>query len=68
MKTLLFSLTVCALALANSVQADDAKKADCCADKAKATAKAGCADKCCGDKLAKRVDMTVKGATLLVQK
>jgi hypothetical protein len=68
MKKLVLSLALVAFALA-STQAGEAKKTDaCCADKAKVAAKAGCADKCCEAKLAKKIDMSVKGATLLVQK
>ena len=67
MKKLVLSLALVAFAAA-SIQAGEAKKTDaCCADKAK-VAKAGCADKCCDAKLAKKIDMSVKGATLLVQK
>ncbi|MDB6032568.1 MAG: hypothetical protein JWM16_2906 [Verrucomicrobiales bacterium] len=69
MKTIVLSVAILGLALAG-VQAGESKKAGdaCCADKAKATAKAGCADKCCDAKLAKKIDMSVKGATALVQK
>jgi hypothetical protein len=69
MKKLVLSLALVAFA-AVSIQAGETKKAEaaCCADKAKVVAKAGCADKCCDAKLAKKIDMSVKGATLLVQK
>jgi hypothetical protein len=68
MKKLVLSLAIVAIAMATSVRADDAKKADCCADKAKLAAKGACADKCCSEKVAKKLDMSAKGATLLVQK
>ena len=68
MKKLVLSLAFVALAVA-STQAGEAKKADaCCADKAKVVAKAGCADKCCDAKVVKRIDMSIKGATLLAKK
>ena len=68
MKKLVLSLALIGFAMA-SVQAGEAKKTDaCCADKAKVAAKSGCGDKCCDAKLAKKIDMTVKGASLLVQK
>jgi hypothetical protein len=68
MKSFVFSVAILGLALAG-VQAGESKKADaCCADKAKASAKAGCGDKCCDAKVAKKIDMSIKGATALVQK
>jgi hypothetical protein len=69
MKTIVLSIAVLTLGLAG-LQAGESKKAAdaCCADKAKATAKAGCADKCCDAKVAKKIDMSIKGATALVQK
>ncbi|HUR47557.1 MAG TPA: hypothetical protein VMZ27_16865 [Candidatus Saccharimonadales bacterium] len=67
MKKLVLSLALVGFAVA-SIQAGEAKKTEaCCADKAKVAAKAG-GDKCCDAKVAKKIDMTVKGASLLVQK
>ena len=68
MKKLVLSLALVAFAMA-SIQAGEAKKTDaCCADKAKVVAKAGCGDKCFDEKVVKRIDMSVKGATLLAKK
>ena len=67
MKKLVLSFALVAFAMA-STQAGEAKKTEaCCADKAKVVAKTGCSG-CCDEKVAKRIDMSVKGATLLAKK
>ena len=65
MKSLLTVLTLAAFACVNAAQAGescDKAKTGCCADKAKAA----CCEK--GAKQAKKADVSVKGATLLVRK
>jgi hypothetical protein len=68
MKKLALCLTLAAFAFIPALQAGDAKTCDsaksgCCADKAKTAG-----DACCAKKLAKKVDVNIKGATLLVQR
>ncbi len=65
MKTLLTALTLAVFACVNAAQAGescDKAKAGCCAEKAKAA----CCEK--DAKQAKKADVSVRGATLLVRK
>jgi hypothetical protein len=65
MKTFLTALILAAFACVNAAQAGencDKAKAGCCADKAKAA----CCEK--GEKQARKADVSVRGATLLVRK
>jgi hypothetical protein len=65
MKSLLTALTLAAFVCVNAALAGescDKAKAGCCAEKAKAT----CCEK--DAKQAKKADVSVKGATLLVRK
>jgi hypothetical protein len=76
MKKFLVCLTVSAFACISAVQAGEANSCDkskaACADQAKAKAAecaSACATACSGAKVAKKkVDQSVKGATLLVMR
>jgi len=75
MKKLLVCLTVAAFACVSAVQAGEGKACDqskaACAEvaKAKSSCASACATACSGAKVAKKkVDLSVKGATLLVMR
>jgi hypothetical protein len=74
MKKLMLSLTLVAFALAPALQAGEGKestknKSACCAE-AKSDCASACATACSAKKttVTKKVDHSLKGATLLVQK
>jgi len=66
MKTLLLCSIVATFAFVTTLQAGDDKKASTCADQAKSSC--GAKSSCCAEKVVKKADTSVKGATLLVRR